>query len=228
MNHIILAAGTNKRFQHSDYQIKTLTTLNGKILLQYHIEYKSFLPNLDLYLVINQDFVSDFQDVKSNNPSTQILIQTSGSTLIDGLKVASKLKGPTLLTLGDEYIHNPNFSQIKLALEKNQTTIFYEDDCTPEEIQQTYSFDTNKEIALNFIEKPKLAVNKFRGTGHIVFSKESYDLIQSLPREIDDIAKLLNYISSQGHSIHFAKVGDKYHNINTSQDYTQLLETYEK
>ena len=228
MNHIILAAGINKRFQHPDYHIKTLSPLNGKPLLQYQIEYQSILPNLKTYLIINKEFKDDFENFKLTTPNTKLLYQDSGSTLIDGLRVASKLKGPALLTLGDEYIYGPNFSLMKVALEKNQTTIFFESNCTPQEIQQTYSFDTDKEIALNFIEKPKLPVNKLRGTGHIVFSKESYSLVQSLPKEIDDIAKLLNYISSQGHSIHFAKVGDKYHNINTIEDYNQLLETYEQ
>lgn len=226
MNHIILAAGTNTRFKHPNIKVKTLSYLCKKSLLQYQIEYQNHLPINKTYIVVNQNALSSFKKIKEEFPYIEFIIQKSGSSLIDGLKVTSNLSGTTLLSLGDEFIFKPNFKEFENALKNDQMTIFFEPNCSSKEVEKTYSFIKQDNFGSSFLEKPTNPETNYRGTGHLIFSHKCFELVKDLPDNIDDIAKLLNFISLKGHLIYTSEVGEMYHNINTVEDYNVIIKKY--
>jgi dTDP-glucose pyrophosphorylase len=75
---------------------------------------------------------------------------------------------------------------------------------------------------LRLVEKPRRAINRYQGTGNIIFSNRILDYIEYTPinqaRNEKELPDLIQCAIDDGHVVKSFLVGGRYVNINTPED----------
>jgi len=93
----------------------------------------------------------------------------------------------------------------------------------PEAVRKTYAvFEDQNGRILRLVEKPRRSINRYQGTGNIIFSSRILDYIEYTPinqaRNEKELPDLIQCAIDDGHVVQSFPVGGRYININTPED----------
>jgi len=140
----------------------------------------------------------------------------------------SEVRKPFLLMFGDEILiqhHLPEMISTYLTGKVDGLMGFVPEQ-NREEIKKTYSIETNEfGNIFRLVEKPKNPPNNtYKGTGNCILPPQFFDWIDKVQTyEVQDFVSCVQYGIEQGFIFRPFQVCQKYFNINTSKEYTELL-----
>ncbi|MBU5313761.1 nucleotidyltransferase family protein [Tissierella carlieri] len=239
MKAVILAAGKGKRIDSvTNGENKCLLKIRDKTIIEYNVENISRIDEINEIIIVvgyrSHDIMSKVGNYY-NGKRISYCIQKEQKGLINALEAAKYAveDNDFILILGDEFIINNNYSSaIKRFYEKKYNCmigIVEVDDINLVKKTYTIEIDENDNI-LDFIEKPIKPFNNIMGTGNIIFKKSFLKYIDQTPvnsirgeKELVDFLKII--LKKYGNVTTF-KVGDSYINLNTKEDYYNLVRLF--
>ena len=236
MKAVILAAGNGKRIKSiTKGENKCLLKIKNKTIIEYNVNNISEIDEINEILIVVGYKSNDVMDTigsSYNKKRVSYCIQREQKGLINALEAArcEIAKDDFILILGDEFIVNNNYSTaIQSFYEKRydyMIGVIEVDDINLIRKTYTIKMDQNNNI-LDFIEKPTEPFNNIMGTGNIILRGGFLKYIDETPinpiRGEKELVDFLKIILEKNGNVSTFKVGDHYVNINTREDYYNLI-----
>jgi dTDP-glucose pyrophosphorylase len=199
MKALVLAGGRGRRLEpHSAGNNKCMLRFAGKPLVEYSLD--NCLPVAPQEIVIVVGYLAEqiinHYGNEYRGVRIRYAIQMEQRGLVHALETAAPFLGTSdfMLFLADEILLEPNhFGMI----------------------------DQSGRI-LRLVEKPRRPINRYQGTGNIVFANRILDYIAMTPisqvRNEKELPDLLQCAIDDGHVVRSFLVGGRYLNMNTPAD----------
>lgn len=240
MKAVILAAGNGKRINSvTRGENKCLLKILDKTIIEYNVGNLSEIDEINEIIIVvgykSNDVMATIGDCY-NRKKVSYCIQKEQKGLINALEAAKYKVGDDdfILILGDEFIVNNNYSTaIQSFHEKGYNYmigVIKVDDINLIKKTYTIKIDKNNNIQ-DFIEKPTVPFNNIMGTGNIILRGEFLKYIKETPinaiRGEKELVDFLKIILKKSGNVSTFEVGDHYVNVNTKEDYYNLINMLE-
>lgn len=241
MKALILAGGRGSRLNRlTEEQNKSMIKLFEKPLIQYNLDDAVEAGVKEIIIVIGYKGEQIKRAIGHDYKGTPVryVLQKEQRGLVHAIDCAKEAIGNSdfFLMLADEII--PEAGIKKMVEEFNKKNLYaicgiiYEKDKAS--IGKTYSAMVNeKGRVFRLIEKPKVAINQIKGTGHCILKNEMLDYIERTPinanrgeRELVDWIQVAVDDGKEVFVFPISNIG--YTNVNTSEDYNIAKELIEK
>lgn len=231
MKAVVLAAGRGKRLKGVlEPMNKCMLKFNGKNLIQYSLDSAIAGGADEIIIVVGYRANTIINSIGNCYESIRIryVLQNDLKGLVDALEQArSALEGEDfVLFLADEILRNPRPLDMIQAFHDESlfgvcgVTLVEE----RSEIKKTYSVMYNPldNRIYRLIEKPRIPLNSYMGTGNCVFKNEILDYIAYTPvnqlRHEKELPDLIQSAIDDGNPVKLYVVGSGYTNVNTFED----------
>jgi glucose-1-phosphate thymidylyltransferase/bifunctional UDP-N-acetylglucosamine pyrophosphorylase/glucosamine-1-phosphate N-acetyltransferase len=232
MKALILAGGRGSRLNEFTKDTnKSMIPLFKKPLIEYNLQHAFEAGVEEIVILIGYKGENIKNWVKNDYKGIPIkyAFQKERKGLVHAIECARKEIGDSdfILMLGDEIIPN--------ARMKEMVKRFYEEDLfclcgvikeeDKSSIRKTYSAMINENgRAFRLIEKPRVAINKIKGTGHCMLRNEIFEYIEKTPinanRGEKELVDLIQCSIDDGKKVYIFNISNiGYININTREDY---------
>lgn len=240
MKAVILAAGKGSRINSvTKGENKCLLKIKDKTIIEYNVDNVSKIDEISEIIIVvgykSHDIMTRIGNYHNGKRITYC-IQREQKGLINALEQAKYAieEDDFILILGDEFIVNNNYSTaIQNFYEKRYNYmigIMEVDDINL--VKKTYTIKINQHNNIqDFIEKPIIPFNNIMGTGNIILRGDCLKYIEQTPinhvRGEKELVDFLKIILEKNRNVSIFKVGDHYININTKEDYYNLISLLE-
>ena len=240
MKAVILAGGKGKRINSvTRGENKCLLRIGDKTIIEYNVDNISKIDEISEIIIVvgykSYDVMSTIGN-HHNRKRISYCIQREQKGLINALEAARYAVGEDdfILILGDEFIINNNYTMAIESFHKKKYDymigIIEVDDINLVKKTYTIKIDQNNNIQ-GFIEKPIVPFNNIMGTGNIILRGGLLKYIEETPinpiRGEKELVDFLRIILEKNRNISTFRVGDYYININTKEDYHNLMQLIE-
>lgn len=234
---LILAGGRGKRLSEVTEDInKCMIVFRGRPLIEYSLENAVRLGVDEMIIVVGHlaEQIINRYGIDYRGTRISYVIQKAQLGLVHALSCSQAAVGGAdfVLFLGDEFFIDPDHQAMIDAFSERDAfavcgVIEVEDRSL---IRKTYSilYDTDSRAILRLVEKPANPLNRFMGTGNIVFRNRIFEYIEKTPinpqrgeRELPDF---IQCAIDDGKPVFFHVLASKYVNVNTDEDITILNE----
>lgn len=234
---LVLAAGRGKRINEiTRYQNKCMLMLDGRPLLDYHLE-SAVQAGVNRFVVvigylgdsIRQRFGHSYQ-----GRPIEYIEQQEQHGLVHAITMASPLLDDDfLLMLGDEFFLGPRHAElVKTFYAGNYFGLcgtVHEPD--PATIRKTYSVLLGKDDRVcRLIEKPRKPVNHIKGTGVCAFRRAMLDYIEFTPvhylRKEKELPGLIQEAVDDGEHVGVYPICERYLNMNQIEDLEEFARAH--
>ncbi len=241
MKALILAGGRGSRLKEiTKEKNKSMISLFEKLLIEYNLDHAVEAEVSEIVIVIGYEGEKIKKEVGKEYKGIPIkyAIQKEQRGLVNAIECSKEVIGTSdfILMLADEIIPKADINgMIKRFKEEKLFAlcgIVYEEDKSS--IGKTYSAMINEEGRIfRLIEKPKVAINKIKGTGHCVLRNEIFDYIERTPinanRGEKELVDLIQVSIDDGKRVYIHKISEGgYVNVNTKEDYNLAKELIQK
>lgn len=228
MQLVILAAGKGTRIRNLTSNNKCLLSVHGNPLLYYNAKLAEDIQADKTIVVVGykkEEVISYIQDNFSEQNLT-ICIQECQDGIVGALRTCQKeISDDFLLCLGDEYLLNPQISQMYTFWSQNTCDILC--GIIPNkpfsEIKRTYALNLEGDCVIQVIEKPLQPINSLLGTGYCMFSHKLLSYLSDVPldpvRNQYELCDWIQIAINNGHICRTFPVGADAFNINSTNDY---------
>lgn len=228
MQLVILAAGKGTRIRNLTSNNKCLLSVHGNPLLYYNVKLaKDIQANKTIVVVgYKKEEVISYLHSNFSNLNFTICIQESQDGIVGALRTCQKeISDDFLLCLGDEYLLDPQISQMYTFWKQNTCDIIC--GIIPNkpfsDIKRTYALRLKGDCVTQVIEKPSQPFNNLLGTGYCMFSHKLLNYLSDVPLDpIRNQYELCDWIQisiNNGHICKTFPVGTDAFNVNSSNDY---------
>ncbi len=233
MKALILAGGRGSRlYRFTKNKNKSMIKLFEKSLIEYNLEHASEAGVDEIIIVIGYHGDEIRKHVRDNYHGIPVkyVIQKQQRGLVHAIECAKEAIGSSdfILMLADEIIPKANIKKMIKKFKEEESFavcgIIREKDKSS--IGKTYSAMVNeKGRVFRLIEKPKVAINDIKGTGHCILKNEILDYIERTPinanRNEKELVDLIQVSVDDGKKVFVEIISDiGYSNINTREDYS--------
>lgn len=234
MQLVILAAGKGTRIRNLTSNNKCLLSVQGKPLLYYNINFSEDIEANKTIVVVGYKKEHIISYLKKNFPTRHftISVQEEQNGIAGALRACKEeISDDFLLCLGDEYLSNPQISQMYSFWKQKTCDILCGviPDKSSSDIQQTYSLKLEGELVTQVKEKPSQPFNNLLGTGYCMFSHKLLNYLEEVPLDpIRNQYELCDWVQiaiNKGHICKVYPVGTEAFNINSEYEY-KILESY--
>jgi dTDP-glucose pyrophosphorylase len=240
MKALILAAGRGSRLNKlTENKNKSMLKLFEKPLIEYNLEH-AFDANAEEIVIVvgyKKEEIVNYVGTEYRGIRVVYVIQKEQKGLVNAIESAKEKIGKSdfFLMLGDELMVEPD---IKGMIEKFKNDelfalcgITLEDDKSS--IQKTYSAMVDeKGRVFRLIEKPRVPINKIKGTGHCILKNEILSYIERTPinanRGEKELVDLIQVAVDDGKKVFVYPITKNYVNVNTKEDYDIIENTIKK
>ncbi len=240
MKSLILAGGRGSRLsEFTKDKNKSMISLFEKPLIEYNLEHSAEAGVSEIVILIGykggeikRHFGKEYRGIP-----IKYATQKEQRGLVHAIECAKKEIGDSdfFLMLADEILPKAKIKEMVRKFKKEELFalcgIVSEED--KESIGKTYSAMTNERGRIfRLIEKPKVAINKIKGTGHCILKKEIFDYIERTPinanRGEKELVDLIQVAIDDGKKVYVYPISRGYTNINTKEDYELAKELIRK
>jgi len=229
---LILCAGKGTRMKQQNLKNKCLIKVNNKSLIHKKIEDLSKCSNINrIIVVVGHEKSAVIKEISllSLNKKVIFITQNEQLGIVNAIKISlEKIKCQNfMLCLGDEYLEDAKYcSFIDFHFKKKSyITIGHSIASSIHKKCNSYSIIIRNNRIKKLIEKPKILVNNYIGTGVIIFSKSSFNCLLELQknyiRNEIDLVDVINYNIDK--CINMYLITEKYFNINKYEDIDKVL-----
>jgi len=237
MKAVILAGGRGSRLdKFTENRNKSMIELLEKPLIEYNLNHAAKVNVSEIILIVcykKEEIMERYGKEYKGIPIKYVLgaknadeLKTKG--IVDALDAARKEinKSDFILMLADEILLEPNLKGMVKLFRKRDLFgvcgIVVEEDM--QSISKTYTAMTNeKGRVFRLIEKPKVKLNSFKGTGHCILKNEILEYIDRTPintiRGQKELVDLIQVAVDDNKEVHIFPIAKGYTNINTKEDY---------
>lgn len=231
MKALILAAGRGKRLGSITNNInKCMLELGGKPVIEYNLERACNIEDINEIIIVvghrAEDIINRF-GINYRGKKIRYVFQQEQKGVVHAIECAKEAIGKDdfFLLLGDEVLINSR--EKDMVKEFKRSNLFAicgvcltED---KDKIKRTYTVITdNNGNVFRLIEKPRIPLNNYQGTGHCVFRNEILNYIERTPihpeRGEKELPDLIQCAIDEGHKVKIFEICDKYTNINSIED----------
>ena len=231
MKALILAGGRGKRLGNlTDSINKCMLLFKGKPVLEYNMKRAADLDEVDQIVIVvghrAEDIINKYGIAYEGKKITYV-IQQDPKGLVNAIECAKDAIGKDdfFLLLGDEILINSRhrglitkfreenlFAACGVMLQKDKS-----------KISRTYTVLTGDAGRIfRLIEKPRIPLDNWQGTGHCVFKNEILSYIERTPihpeRGEKELPDLIQCAVDNGQLVKIFNVCDEYTNINSRED----------
>jgi len=234
---LILAGGRGKRLgKITESANKCMLMFNGKPVLEYNIERAADIEEIsEIVIVVGhraEDIINTY-GTECKGTKIKYVIQWEQKGLVHAIEQAKGAIGNDdfFLLLGDEILINSKHKEMLRAFTAENLfgicgVVFQED---KSKISRTYTVltDNNNRI-FRLIEKPKIALTNWQGTGHCMFRNEIFNYAERTPihpeRGEKELPDLIQCAIDNGRVVKIFNICEKYTNINNEKDLAETKE----
>jgi dTDP-glucose pyrophosphorylase len=237
MKALILAAGRGKRLgKITDSTNKCMLLYNGKPVLEYNIERAASIDEVsEIVLVVGhraEDIINRY-GTEFKGKRVKYVIQWEQKGLVHAMEQAKNVIGNDdfFLLLGDEILINSRHQEMFRAFREENLfgicgVVFQGN---KSKISRTYTVLTDNDGRIfRLIEKPKVALNNWQGTGHCMFKSEILAYAERTPihpeRGEKELPDLIQCAVDNGRLVKIFNLCEKYTNINDERDLAETKE----
>ena len=240
MKALILAGGRGSRLNHlTNERNKSMLKLFEKPLIEYNLEHAFEAGVSEIIIVVGyrkeeiiRNYGNEFKGIK-----VSYVVQKEQRGLVNAIECAKEKIGNSdfILMLADEMLINPNLKGMINKFKKEELFaicgVTFEEDKSS--IGKTYSAMYNeKGRVFRLIEKPRVPINKLKGTGHCILRNEILNYIERTPinanRGERELVDLIQVSIDDGKKVFVYALTKDYVNINTEEDYNLAREMIKK
>lgn len=230
MKALVLAGGRGRRLEgHTGDQPKCLLRFADRPLIQYSLDHCVRIQPEEIVIVVGylaEQVVNEY-GTSYGGVRIRYAIQREQRGLVHAIETAAPLLDGSdfMLFLADEILLDPN--HVAMLERYRAGDVFGLCGVTvaadPADVRNTYSVleDQDGRI-LRLIEKPRRPVNKYQGTGNILFNRALLDYIQWTPihqlRNEKELPDLIQCAIDDGLVVKSFLAGGRYINMNTPED----------
>lgn len=221
MNVVILAAGEASRMGGIE---KALLRVGDRFLIQYSVDNAILLEPHSINIVVRP--VSKIPEaLRRTYQGTQLnfIVQDRPLGTMDAIRrvyeVVSEL--PYFLMLSDEVLIRPRIKEMVQEYSYCDGIVGYVNVTDTEEVRKTYSVETYNNLVYRLIEKPREVYSLKKGTGYCIIGRKLLENMFS--------SREANFVEAIDASVRKScivkafNVCDRYFNVNTWQDYSEVL-----
>jgi|GEM_PF-142058 len=241
MKALILAGGRGKRLsEFTKDKNKSMISLFEKPVIEYNLEHAVEAEVNEIIILIGYkgEEVKRYFGKEYKGIPIKYAVQREQRGLVHAIECAKKEIGNSdfFLMLADEIMPKARIKQMVEKFKKEELFalcgVVYEED--KGSIGKTYSAMTNeKGRVFRLIEKPKVTINRIKGTGHCILKNEILDYIERTPinanRGEKELVDLIQVAIDDGKKVYIYPISrEGYVNINTKEDYELSKELIRK
>ena len=231
MKALILAGGRGSRLNDwTKDRNKSMIKLFEKPLIEYNLEHAFEAGVNEIIIVIGykgEEIKRYIGDLYKGIPVRYVL-QKKQRGLVHAIETAKEVLGKDdfILMLADEIVVDTKLKEMIEKFKREELFavcgIVFEKDKSS--ISKTYTAMINeKGRVFRLIEKPKVAINQIKGTGHCILRNEMLDYIERTPinanRGEKELVDLIQIAVDDGKKVYISCISKKgYVNINTEED----------
>jgi dTDP-glucose pyrophosphorylase len=234
MKALVLAAGRGRRLggitnSMSKCMLPIMLPLSGKPILEYNLA-RADVPEIDeIVLVVGYkaETIINRYGTRYGEKRIQYVIQSEQKGLVHAIECSREALGDDdiFLLLGDEVLVNSRHREMLKAFTKDDTFgicgVLTQKD--PSKIARTYTVLADRDgRILRLVEKPKVALNNWQGTGHCVFRNKVLSYAERTPihpeRGEKELPDLIQCAVDAGRVIRLLDVCDDYVNVNCEEE----------
>lgn len=228
MQLVILAAGKGTRIRNLTSNNKCLLPVHGNPLLYYNVKLAKDIQADKITVVVGykkEGIISYLHDNFSDQIFT-ICIQENQDGIVGALRTCQKeISDDFLLCLGDEFLSNPQISQMYTFWRQNTCDILC--GVIPNkpfsDIKRTYALRLEGDYVTQVVEKPLQPFNGLLGTGYCMFNHKLLNYLSDVPLDpIRNQYELCDWIQiaiNNGYICKTFPVGTDAFNVNSTNDY---------
>lgn len=237
MKGIILAAGRGSRINDvTQGKSKCLLEVSNEAIISRNVKRLCGLDIIsECIIVVGFEAEAIMRVVGNvcNNKRVSYCIQQEQKGLINALESAKWAigKSDVFMVLGDEYLVEENYDcAINTFVNHNYDCLIGIIKATDvAEVRKTYSFQLDENRIYNFVEKPEVPFNLYKGTGNVIIKNHVLDTLDAIPvnpkRGEKELVDLFNCLNNQNGKVGAFIVANEYYNVNTKEDYDLLLKS---
>jgi dTDP-glucose pyrophosphorylase len=237
MKALILAGGRGKRLEDRSAACnKCMLEFAGRPLIEHSLENCARLAPEEIVIVVGylaEQIINHYGN-SYRGIRIRYAIQREQRGLVHAIETAQPFLGAAdfMLFLADEILLEPNHPAMVSRF--GGPGIFALCGVTipadPEAVRNTYAvFEDQHGRILRLVEKPRRAINRYQGTGNILFRNRILEYIAYTPinpaRNEKELPDLIQCAIDDGHIVESFLVGGRYLNINTPADAALAEET---
>ena len=231
MKALILAAGRGTRLQNGESSSnKCMRMFNGRHLVEYSLESALMSGVEEIVIVVGhqaESIINTF-GISYRHIRISYVIQRELKGLVSAMEYAREtLEGEDfILLLGDEILWNPHpRNMIETFEDENLFALCGVTDVSDmDEIKKTYAvlYNPYDNRIYRLVEKPRMPMNSYMGTGNCVFRNGIFDYILHTPvnqvRGEKELPDLIQCAIDEGNTVKLYLAGSRYVNVNTLGD----------
>nr|QBM01210.1 bifunctional protein GlmU [uncultured archaeon] len=240
MKAVILAGGRGRRLgDWTQNRNKSMIKLFEKPIIYYNLEHAVKAGVKEIIIVIGyrgeeikKGIGKDYRGIP-----VKYVLQKEQKGLVHAIECAKEAIGNSdfLLMLADEILVDAKIKDMITKFEEGDyyavCGITHEKDISS--VNKTYSAMVNeKGRVFRLIEKPKVAINSIKGTGHCILRNGILDYIERTPinanRREKELVDLIQVAVDDGKGVYVYPLTDKYVNVNTKDDFENAKEMIKK
>ncbi|MDP2925968.1 MAG: sugar phosphate nucleotidyltransferase [Nanoarchaeota archaeon] len=240
MKALILAGGRGSRLNKLiNDKSKSLLKLFEKPLIEYNLDHAVEANVSEIIIVVGYKKEEIISQVGSEYKGIKVkyVVQKEQKGLVNAVECAKEAVKDSdfLLMLADEILVDPDIKGMVKRFKKDELFaicgITFEEDKLS--IGKTYSAMVNeKGRVFRLIEKPKVPINKIKGTGHCILKNEMLEYIERTPinanRGEKELVDWIQVAVDDGKKVYVYPITKSYVNINTEEDYNLAKESIKK
>ena len=236
MKALILAGGRGSRLNLlTKDRNKSMLRLFEKPLIEYNLEHAFEAGVSEIIIVVGyrkeeiiKHYGHEFKGIKIS-----YVVQKEQKGLVNAIEYAKEKIGYSdfILMLADEILINPDLKGMIKKFKKEDLFVvcgvtFEEDKLS---IGKTYSAMVNENgRSFRLIEKPRVPINKIKGTGHCILKNAILDYIERTPihpnRGEKELVDLIQVSIDDGKKVYVYPITKGYVNVNTEEDFNLAKE----
>ncbi len=241
MKAVILAGGRGSRLNEFTKDVnKSMISLFEKPIIEYNIEHAIEAGVSEIIIVVGykKEEVIEHLGKEYRGIKIRYVVQKEQRGVVNAIECSKEAVGNSdfILMLADEIIPEAKIRDLVKKFKKEELFalcgIVYEEDKLS--IGKTYSVMMNERGRIfRLIEKPKVAINKIKGTGHCIFKNEIFECIERTPinanRGEKELVDMIQVAIDDGKKVYVYPISNRgYVNINTKEDYNLAKELIKK
>ena len=232
MKALILAGGRGSRLSEvTKDKNKSMIQLFEKPVIEYNLEHAVEAEVSEIIILIGYKGkeIKKYFGKEYKGIPIKYALQKEQRGLVHAIECAKKEIGNSdfFLMLADEIMPKARIKEMIKKFKREELFaicgVVYESDKLS--IGKTYSAMTNERgRVFRLIEKPKVAINKIKGTGHCILKNEMLEYIERTPinanRGEKELVDLIQVAIDDGKRVYIYPLNKEgYVNINTKEDY---------
>ncbi|MDD5193372.1 MAG: sugar phosphate nucleotidyltransferase [Candidatus Nanoarchaeia archaeon] len=243
MKALILAGGRGSRLNKlTENRNKSMIRLFEKPLIEYNLEHAFEAGVSEIIIVVGYKKEEIIKYVGNEYKGIKIKYVNISEDkikegLVTGIEVAKEAIGKSdfMLMLADEILVDADLKNMIKKFRKEEIIavcgITFEEDKLS--IGKTYSAMINEDWRVfRLIEKPRVPINKIKGTGHILLKNEILEYIERTPinayRNQKELVDLIQVAVDDGKPVYVYPITKGYVNVNTEEDLNLAKELIKK